>query len=81
MRYRIFFFQLDGKKTKKHANFKHEKENIDEYYCGCFLPDGRHIVVGGKYKNRKEWSLQDDDNHVMPCPLKVVFLFFFSSSF
>jgi WD40 repeat protein len=49
-----------------------EKEpNIDEFYVGRFTPSGNHLVVGGKLKDRLRWSEQDDDNHILPCPLKV----------
>ena len=48
-----------------------QEANIDEFFCGAFLPDGRHIVAGGKLKDRKRWSAQDEDNHILPCPLKV----------
>jgi hypothetical protein len=48
-----------------------QEPHIDEYYCGAFLPDGRHVVAGGKLKDRGRWSAEDDDNHILPCPLKV----------
>jgi len=35
------------------------------------LPDGRHLVAGGKLKDRKRWSAHDEDNHILPCPVKV----------
>lgn len=28
-------------------------------------------MVGGKLKDRNRWSEQDDDNHILPCPLKI----------
>lgn len=53
-------------------SLKDEKEpDIDEFYVGRFIPDSSRIVVGGKLKDRNRWSEQDDDNHILPCPLKV----------
>ncbi|KAJ3289071.1 hypothetical protein HK104_007766 [Borealophlyctis nickersoniae] len=53
-------------------NLKDDKEeNIDEFYVGRFTPDMLHLVVGGKLKDRKRWSDEDDDNHILPCPLKI----------
>ncbi|KAJ1677501.1 hypothetical protein EV182_006040, partial [Spiromyces aspiralis] len=48
-----------------------DEPNIDEFFVGQFLPTGRHIVVGGKLKDRKRWSETDEDNHILPCPLKI----------
>jgi len=31
-----------------------------------------HIIIAGKLKDRKKWSSEDDDNHILPCPLKVI---------
>ncbi|KAI8588512.1 WD40-repeat-containing domain protein [Geranomyces variabilis] len=47
------------------------EENIDEFLCGAFTPDMTRIVVGGKLKDPKRWSEADNDNHILPCPLKV----------
>ncbi|KAJ3152965.1 hypothetical protein HDU86_005420 [Geranomyces michiganensis] len=47
------------------------EENIDEFLCGAFTPDMTRIVVGGKLKDPKRWSEVDNDNHILPCPLKV----------
>ncbi|RUS28424.1 WD40-repeat-containing domain protein [Jimgerdemannia flammicorona] len=47
------------------------EENIDEFYCGRFAPDQAHLLVGGKLKDRKRWSAEDEDNHILPCPLKI----------
>jgi WD40 repeat protein len=47
-----------------------EEENIDEFYCGKFVGD-EHMVVGGKLKDRQRWSAEDDDNHILPCPIKI----------
>ncbi|KAG1053228.1 hypothetical protein G6F43_004683 [Rhizopus delemar] len=44
--------------------------NIDEFYCGKFVGD-EHMVVGGKLKDRQRWSAEDDDNHILPCPIKI----------
>jgi len=30
--------------------------------------------VGGKRKDRNRWSVQDDDNHILPSDIKVFFL-------
>lgn len=48
-----------------------DEENIDEFYCGRFTPTLDRLVVGGKLKDPKKWSEEDDDNHILPCPLKV----------
>ncbi|KAI8805036.1 WD40-repeat-containing domain protein [Cladochytrium replicatum] len=48
-----------------------EEDNIDEHYVGRFHPSEPYLVIGGKLKNRKRWSKKDDDNEIMPCPLKV----------
>ncbi|TPX55650.1 hypothetical protein PhCBS80983_g05130 [Powellomyces hirtus] len=48
-----------------------DEANIDEFYCGRFTPDMRRIVVGGKLKDPHKWSEVDDDNHILPCPLKI----------
>ncbi|KAI9202680.1 WD40-repeat-containing domain protein [Polychytrium aggregatum] len=48
-----------------------DEPNIEEYYVGRFSLDMKRIVVGGRLKDRKRWSALDDDNHILPCPLKV----------
>lgn len=48
-----------------------EESQIDEFFCGVFTPDGSHLIVGGKTKNRHLWSYQDDDNHILPCDIKI----------
>ncbi|KAJ1648498.1 hypothetical protein LPJ64_000195 [Coemansia asiatica] len=48
-----------------------EEPNIDEFFVGQFTPNSEYIVVGGKLKDRKRWSEADEDNHILPCPLKV----------
>ncbi|KAJ2753642.1 hypothetical protein IWQ56_006590, partial [Coemansia nantahalensis] len=45
--------------------------NIDEFFVGQFTPSAEYLVVGGKLKDRKRWSEADEDNHIMPCPLKI----------
>ncbi|ORX61626.1 WD40 repeat-like protein [Hesseltinella vesiculosa] len=49
-----------------------EEDNIDEYYCGLFLPDAPHLLAAaGKLKDRHRWCTDDEDNHIMPCPIKI----------
>ncbi|CAG8547573.1 1755_t:CDS:10 [Paraglomus brasilianum] len=48
-----------------------EETNIDEFFVGRFTPDHTKIVVAGKLKDRTRWSYEDDDNHILPCPLKI----------
>ncbi|GBC07592.1 hypothetical protein RclHR1_07550012 [Rhizophagus clarus] len=48
-----------------------EEKNIDEFFVGKFTHDQTHLVVGGKLKDRNRWSEEDDDNHILPCPLKI----------
>ncbi|KAI8069307.1 WD40-repeat-containing domain protein [Gongronella butleri] len=49
-----------------------EETHIDEFYCGIFMPDAPHLIaVGGKLKDRHRWSADDNDNHIMPCPIKI----------
>ncbi|KAJ1735454.1 hypothetical protein LPJ72_001856 [Coemansia sp. Benny D160-2] len=45
--------------------------NIDEFFVGQFTPNSEYLIVGGKLKDRKRWSEADEDNHILPCPLKV----------
>ncbi|KAI9506887.1 WD40-repeat-containing domain protein, partial [Coemansia spiralis] len=45
--------------------------NIDEFFVGQFTPNAEYLVVGGKLKDRKRWSEADEDNHILPCPLKI----------
>ncbi|KAI9252833.1 WD40-repeat-containing domain protein [Phascolomyces articulosus] len=45
--------------------------NIEEFYCGQFVDNQELLVAGGKLKDRFRWSAQDDDNHILPCPVKV----------
>ncbi|KAI8348687.1 WD40-repeat-containing domain protein [Mortierella sp. GBAus27b] len=48
-----------------------KEEHIDEFYVGTFIPDQTLIAVGGKRKDRNNWSEADEDNNILPCPLKV----------
>ncbi|CAG8702847.1 7328_t:CDS:2, partial [Racocetra fulgida] len=47
-----------------------EEINIDEFFVGKFIPDHTRMAIGGKLKDRHHWSKDDDDNHILPCPLK-----------
>ncbi|ORY96382.1 WD40-repeat-containing domain protein [Syncephalastrum racemosum] len=44
--------------------------NIEEYWCGQFA-GSRYLVAGGKLKDRNRWSAADEDNHILPCPIKI----------
>lgn len=48
-----------------------DEEQIDEFFVGRFTPTMEHIIIAGKLKDRKKWSSEDDDNHILPCPLKI----------
>ncbi|KAJ2724290.1 hypothetical protein GGI07_002063 [Coemansia sp. Benny D115] len=48
-----------------------DEANIDEFFVGQFTPNSEYLVVGGKLKDRKRWSEADEDNHILPCPLKI----------
>ncbi|KAG0346494.1 hypothetical protein BG004_001618 [Podila humilis] len=48
-----------------------DEEHIDEFYVGTFSPDQTTLVVGGKLKDRNNWSEADEDNNILPCPLKI----------
>ncbi|KAI8099614.1 WD40-repeat-containing domain protein [Halteromyces radiatus] len=49
-----------------------DEPNIDEFYCGQFVADAPEIVVAaGKLKDRHQWSSEDEDNHILPCPIKI----------
>ncbi|KAG0313986.1 hypothetical protein BGZ99_008448, partial [Dissophora globulifera] len=48
-----------------------KEEHIDEFYVGTFVPDQTKVLVGGKRKDRNNWSEADDDNNILPCPLKL----------
>ncbi|KAI7896073.1 WD40-repeat-containing domain protein [Mucor mucedo] len=48
-----------------------QETQIDEFYCGQLLPADELLVAGGKLKNRHRWSAEENDNHIMPCPIKI----------
>ncbi|CAG8640317.1 23367_t:CDS:10, partial [Cetraspora pellucida] len=48
-----------------------EEVNIDEFFVGKFIPNHTRMAIGGKLKDRHHWSKDDDDNHILPCPLKI----------
>ncbi|KAJ9049635.1 hypothetical protein DSO57_1022256 [Entomophthora muscae] len=45
--------------------------DIDEFYVGVFSPNQKYIVTGGKRKDRRHWSINDNDNRILPCTIKV----------
>ncbi|KAI8075901.1 WD40-repeat-containing domain protein [Gilbertella persicaria] len=47
-----------------------KETHIDEFYCGRILECGL-LVTGGKLKDRYRWSAEDNDNHILPCPIKI----------
>ncbi|KAI8364922.1 WD40-repeat-containing domain protein [Blakeslea trispora] len=47
-----------------------KETQIDEFYCGHILDCGL-LVTGGKLKDRHRWSTEDNDNHILPCPIKI----------
>ncbi|KAI9489101.1 WD40-repeat-containing domain protein, partial [Zychaea mexicana] len=47
------------------------EDNIEEFYCGQFVDSQELLVAGGKLKDRFRWSAQDEDNHILPCPVKI----------
>ncbi|CAH1760430.1 137_t:CDS:10 [Entrophospora sp. SA101] len=48
-----------------------EEKNIEEYYVGKFAPTHTHLIAGGKLKDRYKWEYKEEDNHILPCPLKI----------
>lgn len=48
-----------------------QEKHIEEFFVLSWSEDGRFIIAGGKLKSRTSWSLQDEDCHILPCPLKV----------
>ncbi|PRP82326.1 hypothetical protein PROFUN_10230 [Planoprotostelium fungivorum] len=48
-----------------------KEKHIEEFFVLSWSEDGRFIIAGGKLKSRTSWSLQDEDCHILPCPLKV----------
>eukprot|EP01114_Cavostelium_apophysatum_P022749 TRINITY_DN8336_c0_g1_i1.p1 TRINITY_DN8336_c0_g1~~TRINITY_DN8336_c0_g1_i1.p1 ORF type:complete len:617 (+),score=168.47 TRINITY_DN8336_c0_g1_i1:139-1989(+) len=47
------------------------EKNIIDYYSVCFTPDDAKVIVGGRSKSRKKWSDAEEDNEVMPSPIKI----------
>ncbi|KAJ3124236.1 hypothetical protein HK098_001298 [Nowakowskiella sp. JEL0407] len=48
-----------------------DEKNLDEFYVGQFNADCTKLILGGKLKDRSKWSEQEDDLHIVDCPLKV----------
>eukprot|EP00123_Amoebidium_parasiticum_P015114 comp22793_c0_seq1/m.35713 comp22793_c0_seq1/g.35713 ORF comp22793_c0_seq1/g.35713 comp22793_c0_seq1/m.35713 type:complete len:623 (-) comp22793_c0_seq1:799-2667(-) len=48
-----------------------KEAQIDEFFVVRFSPDGRVLFAGGKRKDRKKWSDNDEDNAILPCPIKI----------
>eukprot|EP01117_Protostelium_nocturnum_P011269 TRINITY_DN4093_c0_g2_i4.p1 TRINITY_DN4093_c0_g2~~TRINITY_DN4093_c0_g2_i4.p1 ORF type:complete len:531 (-),score=175.47 TRINITY_DN4093_c0_g2_i4:719-2311(-) len=62
----------DTKEWKLVTELRDRKEKeIDEFFVMNWTDDGKHIIVGGKLKCRKMWSNTDEDNHILPCPIKI----------
>lgn len=59
--------------TFKHLATLRDREevDIDEFYVGVFSPEQKHLLVGGKRKDRRHWSINDNDNRILPCTIKV----------
>ena len=54
------------------CNNHKKEENIEEFYVIEWSDNGRYLMAAGKQKSRQRWSQDDDDNSIMPCPVKVV---------
>ena len=67
----IRIWELETFKCVQNLQDMDEPNIFDEFFVGQFLSDGKHLVVGGKLKDRKRWSEMDEDNHILPCPLKI----------
>ncbi|CAG8535931.1 10011_t:CDS:10 [Ambispora gerdemannii] len=61
----------DFRMIQKLRDSEISETQIDEFFVGKFTPDQTRIVVGGKLKDRMRWSIEDEDNHILPCPLKI----------
>jgi len=48
-----------------------EEKEIEEFYVMSWSDDSKHLIAAGKLKSRAKWSEDDDDNHILPCPLKI----------
>ncbi|CAO3590055.1 unnamed protein product [Absidia cylindrospora] len=46
-----------------------QENHIDEFYCGLFRD--QFLLAGGKLKDRHCWSNEDEDCHILPCPIKI----------
>ncbi|KJE93828.1 hypothetical protein, variant 1 [Capsaspora owczarzaki ATCC 30864] len=44
---------------------------IMDYYAVHILPNPRFVAAGGKCKDRRRWSANDNDNHILPCAVRV----------
>lgn len=51
------------------------ESNIEEFYVVKFTPDDQFVVAAGKIKDRRSWDSSDDDNKIMPCPIKIFDVF------
>jgi len=49
--------------------------NIEEFFCLCWSKDNQHILAAGRLKSREKWSEVDDDNEILPCPIKIFDVF------
>ena len=65
---KIWDVQEDFRLLRKIRDTK--ETQIDEFYCGHILECGL-LVAGGKLKDRHRWSAEDNDNHILPCPIKI----------
>ncbi|ORZ21568.1 WD40-repeat-containing domain protein [Absidia repens] len=50
-----------------------QEDQIDEFYCGLFRD--QYLLAGGKLKDRHCWSVEDEDCHILPCPIKIFDMF------
>ncbi len=53
------------------------ENNIEEFHHLLWSDDNTKIVAAGRHKLRNKWSIDDDDNAIAPCPIKVSFAFVF----
>lgn len=62
----------DVETFKMLKELRDEKEkNIEEFYVCQWTPNDAKIIVAGKLQNRLKWSKEDEDNAILPCPIKV----------
>lgn len=45
--------------------------NIDEFWVARFSPDTKLVFAAGKLKSRTLWSTDDNDNAILPSPIKI----------